>query len=147
MERYYDLGSDTIEKINELSSKFVSSPVKIDVMYVGDNKLKKLIKVAKVRDDLQHITKKQILITINESLWDSISHEDEVIEILVREELNAIQVNNETGKIKMGKPTFNSSNSIIDKYSFEAVRRAKELETLTLSQTEDKETEKIDISI
>ncbi len=145
-ERYYDLGEDTISKIEELSSKFVNSPIRLDYLFVGDNKLKKLIKVSKIADDFQFAFKKQIKITVNESLWDLLSHENEIIELLVREEFNTLTINTESGKIKIEKPSFNTSNSIIEKYSFEAVKRAKDLETLTLQQAEDKEKELVDIT-
>lgn len=145
-ERYYDLGEDTIEKLEELSSKFVHSPVRVDYLFIGDNKLKKLIKVSKIADDFQHAFKKQVKITINESLWDLLSHEEEIIELLVREEFNTLSINAESGKIKIEKPSFNTSNSIIEKYTFEAVKRAKDLEILTLQQTEDKEKDVVDIS-
>jgi hypothetical protein len=145
-ERYYDLGDDTIKKIEELSSKFTYSPIRIDYLFIGDNKLKKLIKISKIADDFQHAIKKQVKITINESLWDLLSHEEDIIELLVREEFNSLSINTETGKIKIEKHSFNTSNSIIEKYSFEAVKRAKDLEALTLSQTEEKEKEVIDIS-
>ena len=145
-QRHYDLGDDTIEKTNELISKFVNSPVRLDYAFIGDNKLKKLIKVSKINDAYNHITKKQVLITINESLWDLLSHDDEVIELLVREEFNTLIINTESGKIKIEKPSFNTSNSIIEKYSFESVKRAKDIERLTLEQTEDKDKEVVDIS-
>ncbi len=145
-ERYYDLGDDTLEKINSLISKFVNSPVRLDYAFIGDNKLKKLIKVSKVKDDFKHLMKKQILITLNESLYDLLSHEEEVIELLFREEFNTLVINTDSGKVKIEKPSFNSSDSIIEKYSFEAVKRAKDIEKLTLQQTADKEADVVDIS-
>lgn len=145
-QRHFDLGEDTIERLNSLITKFVSSPVRVEYAFIGDNKLKKLIKVSKINDIYQHLTKKLVLVTINESLWDLLSHEDDVIELLVREEFNTLIINSESGKVKIEKPSFNTSNSIIDKYSFEAVKRAKDLERLTLEQTEDKESEVVDIS-
>lgn len=145
-QRYYDLGDDTIEKTNELISKFVNSPVRLDYAFIGDNKLKKLIKIKKIADDIQHISKKQVLVTINESLWDALSHEEDIIELLVREEFHTLVVNAESGKIKIERPTFSTSNGIIEKYTYENVKRAKDIEKLTLEQTEDKEKDTVDIS-
>ncbi len=145
-QRHFDLGEDTLERLNGLIIKFVNSPVRLDYAFIGDNKLKKLIKVSKINDIYHHITKKQVLVTINESLWDLLSHEDEIIELLVREEFNTLVINAESGKVKIEKPSFNTSNSIIEKYTFESVKRAKDIERLTLAQTEDKENEVVDIS-
>lgn len=145
-QRHYDLGDDTIEKLNEYISKFVNSPIRLEYAFIGDNKLKKLIKISKINDANQFLTKKQVYVYVNESLWDMISHEEDIIEILVREEFNTLVINTESGKIKIEKPSFNTSNSIIDKYTFESVKRAKDLEKLTLEQTEDKEKDVVDIS-
>ena len=148
MERYYDLGDDTLEVLNNLISKFVPTTVRLEYAFIGDNKLKKLLKVSKISDVNQHLTKgKQVLITVNESLWDAISEKTEVIEILVREEFNGLVVNTETGKIKIEKLSFITSNSIIEKYTFDLVREAKELEKSVLEQTDEKEKEMIDISM
>ncbi len=146
VQRYYDLGDDTIQRTNGLISKFVNSPVRLEYSFIGDNKLKKLIKVTKVADNYKFLLKKDVVVTINEALWDALSHEDDVIELLVREEFNTLVINTESGKIKIDKPSFTSSNSIIEKYTFEEVKRAKDMEKLTLEQAEEKEKEVVDIS-
>jgi hypothetical protein len=145
-ERHYDLGEDTIEKLNSLISKFVNSPVRLEYQFIGDNKLKKLIKVEKLNDKVLHFTKKQVLVIINESLWDLLSHEEDVIEFLVKEEFNSLQINGQTGKIKIEAPNFKTSESIMNKYSFEEIKRIKDIEKLTLEQADDKETDVVDIS-
>jgi hypothetical protein len=148
MERYYDLGDDTIAKLNELISKFVQTPVRVDYAFIGDNKLKKLVKVSKISDVNKHLMKgKQVLVTVNEALWDAISEKEDVIEILVREEFNGLVINTETNKIKIEKLTFVSSNSIIEKYTFDLVREAKDLEKCALEQADEKEKEMVDISM
>lgn len=143
MERYYELGNDTIQKIDEYISKFSSSPYRLEYAFIGDNKLKDLLKITKINDTFLFITKKQVLITVNESIWDVLDESD--IEILVREQINMLIVDLDSGKIKIEKPTFNSSKSIIEKYSFEEVMRVKELVKLTLQQAEEK-TNEMDIS-
>ena len=90
-----------------------------------------------------------IKIIINESIWDLIESDDQKsIEILIKEEFDAISVNLETGKIKVDKPKFNTNKNLIEKYGYDIVSRAKELEELALSQAEDKANDaEVDISI
>ena len=146
MEKYYNLGDDTISKLNEYISKYVNSPIRIDYVFVGDNKLKKLVKVARVPDVFTFLHKEQVIVYINEALWDALTEEESVLELLVREEFNTICINTDSGKIKIEKPSFVSSSSVIEKYTYDSVNRAKQLEKLTLASIEDKETESIDIS-
>lgn len=147
-ERHYDLTPETIEEASALINKIVHTPVKIEYSFLGDNKLKKLMKISKYNDQLLHVHKKQVLVTINESAWVLIAQDAQYLELLVREELNGLSVNMDNGKIKVEKHKFNTSKSIIDKYTFEAVSKAKELEEHVLSQLKDKEkdNETIDIS-
>jgi len=145
--RYYELGEDVVVKFTEMVEKFAYNPIRIDYAFIGDNKLKDTVfKITKINDVNEFLTKKQLLITINQNIYDRISEQEEVIEILVREELSKIKINGETGKIKIEKYNFNSSKTIIEKYSYEEVSKAKELVKLISEQVADKNSDEIDLS-
>ena len=127
MEKFYLLDDETVLKLNELISKYVNSPIRLEYKFIGDNKLKKLIKIAKVSDAYTFLYKDQVIVYVNESLWDAMYDDIDVIELLVREEFNSLCINTESGKIKIEKPSFMSSNSIIERYGVENVKRAKDM--------------------
>ncbi len=149
MERYYSLSEDVLEVLNTYVSKFLATTVRLNIVFLGDSKLKKLIKIKKYNDEDRFISGNDIKIIINESIWDLIESDDQkAIEILIKEEFDAISVNLETGKIKVDKPRFNTNKNLIEKYGYDIVSRAKELEELALSQAEDKAADaEVDISI
>ena len=146
MEKFYLLDDETVLKLNELNSKYVNSPIRLENKFIGDNKLKKLIKIAKVSDAYTFLYKDQVIVYVNESLWDAMYDDIDVIELLVREEFNSLCINTESGKIKIEKPSFMSSNSIIERYGVENVKRAKDMEKLCIEQAEDKIKDVVDIS-
>ena len=146
MEKFYLLDDETVLKLNELISKYVNSPIRLEYKFIGDNKLKKLIKIAKVSDAYTFLYKDQVIVYVNESLWDAMYDDIDVIELLVREEFNSLCINTESGKIKIEKPSFMSSNSIIERYGVENVKRAKDMEKLCIEQAEDKIKDVVDIS-
>lgn len=149
MERYYFLSEDVLETLNTYVSKFLNSTTRLNIVFLGDNKLKKLIKIKKYNDEDRFVSGNDIKIIINESIWDLIVNDDQKsIEILIKEEFDAVSVNLENGKIKVDKPKFNTNKGLIEKYGFDIVSRAKELEELALSQAEDKANDnEVDISI
>ena len=146
MEKFYLLDDETDLKLNELISKYVNTPIRLEYKFIGDNKLKKLIKIAKVSDAYTFLYKDQVIVYVNESLWDAMYDDIDVIELLVREEFNSLCINTESGKIKIEKPSFMSSNSIIERYGVENVKRAKDMEKLCIEQAEDKIKDVVDIS-
>ncbi len=146
MERYYHLGTETVQTLNDFISKFVSSPIRLKYAFLGDTKLKKLIQIERVDDKTLFLHKEQVRVLINENLWINMA-DDELLEILVKEEFNKLILDGSTGKIKIGKLSFTSSESIIERYSYEEVKRAKDMEKLILQQVNDKEgVELVDIS-
>lgn len=148
MERYYSLSEDVLESLNTYVSKYLNSTVRLNIVFIGDNKLKKLVKIKKYNDEDRFALSQDIKILVNESIWDLISNDDEkALEILIKEEFDAVVVNMETGKVKIEKPKFNSNRGLIEKYGYDIVSRAKELEELALSQAEDKATDEVDLSV
>ncbi len=147
-DRYYELGEDTVETLTELLVKCISTPIKISYTFQGDKKLKSLISVSKIADRFAFKLESPIMVEVNEILWDEINHEQETVDILVREACSNIVINGESGKITTSnKDDFKSSKGVLDKYEYEAVSRAKELQELTLAQIADKEKDTdIDIS-
>lgn len=147
-DRYYELGEDTVETLSTLINKCVNTPIKINYIFQGDRKLKALIKVSKIADKFAFKLESPLIVEVNEILWDEINHEEEVIEILVREACGGIEINNDNGKITTTtKNDFKTSKGVLDKFEYVNVSRAKELQELTLQQIADKEKDTdIDIS-
>jgi len=144
LSRYFELQDDTIEYFNVVVTGMVMA-MRINFKVIGDNKQKSLIQVKKITPVYEFITENQILVTINEDLYDLMSGDD-ATELLFREALNNIEMNVESGTIKIVKPNLITSSSIVERYGLDAVKRAKDLEKETLEQTEERKTEEVNFS-
>lgn len=138
LERFYEVEDSTIRTFNDVQSK-MSFPIKINFKVIGDTKLKKLIEIKKYSPEEEYAFGYQIKVKINEDLLNNMG-DDNAVEILLKEGLNCIEPNSETGVIKLKKHDFSTFESMLEKYK-DDMRRAKDLERLTLQQTEERKQE------
>jgi hypothetical protein len=134
MDNFYELSEDTISKFFEVFNK-KTFPVSIKFQFEGDEKQKELIKISVVPPKFQFIIGKDILISINEDILNVF--DDESVTILLEQEIDKINMNIETGKIKLGKTDLNTFSSLVNKYGVDKVARANKVEELYKEQQKD----------
>ena len=105
MDNFYELSEDTISKFFEVFNK-KTFPVSIKFQFEGDEKQKELIKISVVPPKFQFIIGKDLLISINEDILNVF--DDESVTILLEQEIDKINMNIETGKIKLVKTDLNT---------------------------------------
>ena len=94
-----------------------------------------MIKVAKIADDFAFVLKKDLKVIINEDLLDVF--DEESITILIEQEIDKININMESGKIKLVGTDLNTFSSIVNKYGVEKVARANGTQELYADQKKD----------
>jgi hypothetical protein len=134
MDNFYELSEDTISKFFEVFNK-KTFPVSIKFQFEGDEKQKELIKISVVPPKFQFIIGKDLLISINEDILNVF--DDESVTILLEQEIDKINMNIETGKIKLGKTDLNTFSSLVNKYGVDKVARANKVEELYKEQQKD----------
>ena len=134
MDNFYEVSEDTIKTFFEIFNK-KSFPVSIGFQFIGNEKQKELIKVTKIADPYAFLVKKEILVSINDDLMSVF--DEESITILMEQEIDKININIETGKIKLVKTDLNTFSSIVNKYGVEKVARANKVEELYQEQKKD----------
>jgi hypothetical protein len=134
MDRFYELSEDTINDFFEVFNK-KSFPVSVKFQFIGDSKQKNLIKITKVADDYAFILQKELKICINEDLMNV--YDDESVTILFEQEIDKININLDSGKIKLVKTDLNTFSSLVNKYGVEKVARANKVEELYQDQQSD----------
>ena len=102
---------------------------------INDTKLKKLVKISKIPDDVSFILNKELKISINEDLLNV--YDEESINILYEQELDRINYNLESGKIKLIKTDLNTFSSLVNKYGVDKIARANKVEELYQQQKKD----------
>ena len=138
MDNFYEVSEDTIKTFFEIFNK-KSFPVSIGFQFIGNEKQKELIKVTKIADPYAFLVKKEILVSINDDLMNVF--DEESITILMEQEIDKININIETGKIKLVKTDLNTFSSIVNKYGVEKVARANKVEELYQEQKKDAKTD------
>jgi soluble cytochrome b562 len=141
-DNFYEVSEDTIKDFFEVFDK-KSFPIKIDFQFLGHRKQKGLIKISKISDQYSAIlaielgSPRELLVTINEDLMDAFDEESRTI--LIEQEIDKINMNVESGKIKLVKTDLNTFASLVNKYGVEKVSRANQVESLFIEQKEDSE--------
>ncbi len=138
MDRFYDLSEDTIDDFYKVFNK-KSFPISVKFQFVGDSKQKNLIKIAKIADDYSYILQKELKVSINEQLMDV--YDEESVTILLEQEIDKININLDSGKIKLVKTDLNTFSSLVNKYGVEKVAKANKVEELYQEQQKDAQDE------
>jgi len=134
MDKFYEVSEDSIARFYEIFNK-KSFPVSIKFQFIGNEKQKELIKVSKIADQYAFVLQKEILVSINDDLMSVF--DDESITILIEQEIDKININIETGKIKLIKTDLNTFSALVNKYGVEKVARANKVEELYHEQKKD----------
>ena len=133
-EKFYTLSEDVIETFNEI---YISKSFAINIgfKFVGSTKQKQLIKMKKLDDALQYVIGKDIIVYINEDVYDKFDEESK--RILIEQELDRFYVDSKSGKIKTTPPNIVTSSGIVNKYGIDKVARANQVEDLYNQQKQD----------
>lgn len=135
-EKFSEVGVKAEEVVNTVIGR-MAMPFNVKFQFIANNKQKGLIKIAKVGDVYQYLTHIDVLVIINDIYADVL--DDEALEILVTQELDRLQFDANSGKIKIGKPELSTSVGVIKKYGIEAVARANKLVDTIDEQKDDME--------
>ena len=134
MDRFYDLSQDTIDDFYSIFNQ-KSFPISLNYQFIGDSKQKTLIKITKVADDYSFILQKELKVSIIEDLLTA--YDQESITILFEQEIDKININLDSGKVKLLKTDLNTFSSLVNKYGVEKVARANKVEELYQDQQSD----------
>lgn len=138
MDNFYELSDDAEKRFFEVFNK-KSFPLPLKFLFQGNSKQKELISISKIPDKFVFALGKELLISINEDILDAF--DEESITILVEQEVDKINMNIESGKIKLIKTDLNTFSSLVNKYGVEKVARANKVEELYQDQQKDAKSE------
>lgn len=138
MDNYYELSQDAKDTFFEVFNK-KSFPVSVKFQFIGNEKQKELIKVSKIADQYAFLIDKELLVSINEDLLNVF--DEESVHILMEQEIDKININIDSGKIKLVKTDLNTFSSLVNKYGVEKVARANKVEELYQEQKKDAQTD------
>lgn len=129
------LESDIVDFFEERLKNF-SIPIDMGFEFQSNSKQKnQLVKLTKIPDQYSVLLNKDILVQVNEEYFDVF--DEDAKKILFDQEIDKIQFNLEKGTFKIGKSNIITSQGIVEKYTYEQVQRALEIERLYEEQKKD----------
>ena len=134
--KFYEVSQDTIDDFIKVYQKKTFG-IELNFQFVGSLSQKTLIKLSKLSDQYSFLLGKNILVSINEELMDII--DEESIEILIEQEIDKVNINLESGKIKMIKPDLTTFSALINKHGINKIFKANQTEELISEQKNDSE--------
>lgn len=132
-EQFYPITKEVKDSFMKIYNE-KSFPFNLGMEFICNIKQKQLIKISKIQPHFQFLLDSELLISVNEEIYDLF--DEESINILFEQEIDKIHVNIDNGKIKMVKPDLITFSPIVSKYGFDAVARANQVEDLTLNESD-----------
>ncbi|TXG80229.1 MAG: hypothetical protein E6R13_08470 [Spirochaetes bacterium] len=135
MAKYEEPFEETIDLYNQLIERAGLSNF-VNITILTNNKAKEIFKVNKANELLKYRTGDDIIIVLNEKIFDQLTEEQRVI--VAEESLASIHFDSEKDRIVISKPDVVTFSGILAKYSFDTWNVLKESIT-TLYNAEKQE--------
>lgn len=130
---------EVFEDTHALFTNFINgvdSLREVNIKILANNRLKEIGKVIKANDLLKHMTNEDIVIILNESVFEPL--EDEQKNMVVEELIARIYFDIEAGSVKIIKPDVNTFSLLLRKYGYENYERLHEsIQALFAQQAEE----------
>lgn len=137
-EKFHELDPDVIAFFRKSETE-VGIPMEIKYKFLGNEAQKNLIKIRSIPEEFAFFIDADVLVTVNEDYFDHLDEEQRAI--LMEQEIDKVHANLDTGKVRVGKPSIQSSQGTINKYTYKKVREAIEIEKLYGEQKKDRDQE------
>ena len=133
MAKYADVSPDTQQLFDKVLES-TSIPDYVSFKLLQSETEKNPMKILKANPLVEHLTKFEVVIIVNESFLDDLGEEN--TEILYDELIAGVFFDNEKNKLIIEKPDFSSYKSIMRKYGTK-INDVKEAVQLIIQQKED----------
>lgn len=133
--------NEVFEDTQALFSNFIEqidSLAEISVKILGNDRQKELCKVYKANDLLKHMTNEDVVIIVNEKIFEQLEEEQKMM--VVEEHVARLYFDSEKGKLSLINPDVNTFSLLLRKYGYDKYERLNESIKALYSQ-EAEETE------
>lgn len=133
---------EVFEDTQELFTRFVDqidNLREVNIKILANNRLKEIGKVIKANDLLKHMTNEDIIILLNETIFEQLS--DEQKEMVIEELVAQIYFDSERGKITIVKPDVSTFSLLLRKYGYDKYETLHESIKALFAQAEEEAAE------
>lgn len=138
---YTDISKETEQIFNKFIDQADLQRV-VNVKFLGCAELKQIGKVVKANDLLKFMTDNDVIILINEVIFDKLEQEQK--ELVVQELIAYVGYDFEKGKVVITQPDVNTFSLLLQKVGSEKYLKIQEVIRLAFEQLKDKESENSD---
>lgn len=135
---YTDVSTDTQKLFNRLIDEADLQRV-INIKLLGCNELKQIGKVVKANDLLKFMTDNDVIILINEIIFDKLEQDQK--ELVAQELIAYVGFDFEKGKLVITQPDVNTFSLLLKKVGSDKYLQIQEVIRLAFEQLKDKESE------
>lgn len=122
MAKFDDVFEDT-QALFDTHLKQIDNLNEVNIKILANNRLKQIGKVVKANDLLKHMTDEDIVILINERIFEQLEVEQK--KMTVEELVAEIYFDAEADKVKIVKPDINTFSLLLSKYGYDKYERLK----------------------
>ena len=133
---------EVFEDTQELFTRFVDeidNLREVNIKILANNRLKEIGKVVKANDLLKHMTNEDIIVLLNETIFEQL--DDQQKEMVIEELIAQIYFDAEKGKIVIIKPDVNTFSLLLRKYGYDKYETLHESIKALFAQSEEEEAE------
>jgi esterase/lipase len=139
MANYQEVNETTQEMFtNAISESDLSRYLKITVL--ANNKLKELFKIMKANDILKYMTDDDVIIVLNEIIFEKFS--DEQKSLIIEESLAYIGFDTEKDKVVITSPDFIAHSGVLRKYGFSKIDEIRQTTNMLFQAEKEAEDER-----
>lgn len=135
-DQYTEVCEDVVKYFKKIEKDF-AFPMDFKYLFQNNTKQKKLITIKKIPDNYAVLLQSEIIVTVNDDIFDLIDDESKCI--LFEQEIDKINYDLNKGTFKLAQPTMKTSLGIVNKFTYEKVERAHEIEKELLKKKEKDE--------
>jgi len=135
MAKLVQVNEDTQKVFDGLIDNLDLEKFNVNIVVLANDNLKQIGKVAKASDVIKALSDKDVVIIVNEEVFDKLDPKDK--HMVADSLLTGVAYNSEKDSVVLTKPDFNFHVGIIRKYSPEVCLRVNEIVALAIQQQED----------
>lgn len=140
MSKFSEISEDVSKYFFNIFDKQTTLGHYVTVKLLNNDQLKHLIEVKKFTEPVAYLLNKEILISINEKVFDLL--EDKQRELLILEALQSIEYDSEKDQLKLATPDVQTYSPIIKKYTIDTYLETQEILITAIEQTQPPKKEK-----
>lgn len=138
MAKFEEVFEDTQELFNSFIDE-VPNLREVNIKILANNRLKEIGKVVKANDLLKHMTNEDVIVLLNETIFEQLDEEQR--KMVIEELIAQVYFDDERGRVTIIKPDVNTFSLLLRKYGYDKYETLHESIKALFAQAEEEAAE------